>query len=74
MLFVYVPAESSLKKLPEAATAALPDNVIWIDLVNPTAEEDRAVERLAGIAVPTRKTCRKSRFPAGSISRTAPAT
>jgi magnesium transporter len=55
MLFVYVPAESSLKKLPEAATAALPDNVIWIDLVNPTAEEDRAVERLAGIAVPTRE-------------------
>ena len=55
MLSVYVPSESSLKKLPETATAALPDNVVWIDLVNPTAEEDRAVERLAGIAVPTRE-------------------
>ena len=28
---------------------------MWIDLLNPTAEEDHAVERLAGIAVPTRE-------------------
>src|SRR6476619_2075044 len=55
MLSVYVPSESSLKKLPETATAVLPDHAIWIDLVNPTTEEDRAVERLAGIAVPTRE-------------------
>jgi magnesium transporter len=33
----------------------LPENVVWIDLVKPTAAEDRAVERLAGIAVPTRE-------------------
>ena len=55
MLSVYAPSESSLKKLPETATAVLPDHAIWIDLVNPTTEEDRAVERLAGIAVPTRE-------------------
>ena len=30
-------------------------NAVWIDLLNPTQEEDRAVERLAGIAVPTRE-------------------
>src|SRR5205085_629480 len=35
--------------------ATLPENAIWIDLVKPTAAEDRAVERLAGIAVPTRE-------------------
>jgi len=28
---------------------------VWIDLVNPNTAEDRAVERLAGIAVPTRE-------------------
>ena len=55
MLSVYVPSESSLKKLPAADPAGLPENAVWIDLVKPTAEEDHAVERLAGIAVPTRE-------------------
>lgn len=30
-------------------------SVIWIDLVAPTPEEDRAVERLMGLAIPTRE-------------------
>src|SRR2546430_202437 len=55
MLSVYVPSDSSLKKVTEADLAALPENAVWVDLVNPTAAEDRAVERLAGIAVPTRE-------------------
>src|SRR3954453_8261070 len=55
MFSVFVPSESALKKLPAADPAALPDNAVWIDLLNPTQEEDRAVERLAGIAVPTRE-------------------
>ena len=68
MLSVYIPSESSLKKVDLADTAALPESAVWIDMVKPTSEEDRAVERLAGIAV------LGSRFPAGSISRTAHAT
>jgi magnesium transporter len=55
MFSVFVPFETSLKKLPEADPAALPENAVWIDLLNPTLEEDRAVERLAGIAIPTRE-------------------
>jgi magnesium transporter len=55
MLSVYVPAEASLKKVDLAGTAVMPENAVWIDLVKPTAEEDQAVERLAGIAVPTRE-------------------
>src|SRR5260370_16676069 len=55
MLSVFVPAESSLKKVAEADLAALPESAVWIDLVKPTAAEDKAVERLAGIAVPTRE-------------------
>jgi len=55
MFSVYVPSEFSLKKVASPDTAALPENAVWIDLVKPTAEEDHAVEKLAGIAVPTRE-------------------
>jgi magnesium transporter len=55
MLSVFLPAESSLKKVTADDLAALPEGAVWIDLVNPSAAEDRAVERLAGIAVPTRE-------------------
>src|SRR5665647_2373324 len=55
MLSVFVPAETSLKKAVVADLDALPDGAVWIDLVKPTAGEDKAVERLAGIAVPTRE-------------------
>ena len=54
MLSVFVPSTSSLKKAPVDDIAVLPDNAVWIDLFNPTAAEDKAVEKLAGIAVPTR--------------------
>src|ERR1700684_4634218 len=53
MFSVFVPSETSLKKVADPDPAALPENAVWIDLVKPTAAEDRAVERLAGIAVPT---------------------
>src|SRR6266496_5296153 len=55
MFSVVVPSESTLKKLPAADLSALPESAVWIDLIKPTAEEDKAVERLAGIAVPTRE-------------------
>src|SRR5215831_19166929 len=54
MLSVFVPAESSLKKVT-GDLASLPEGAVWVDLVNPSAAEDRAVERLTGIAVPTRE-------------------
>ena len=55
MLSMFVPAESTLKKIATEGSASLPENAVWIDLVKPTAAEDRAVERIAGIAVPTRE-------------------
>src|ERR1700693_942173 len=55
MYSVFVPSESALKKVAVGDLAALPESAVWIDLVNPTQAEDRAVERLAGIAVPTRE-------------------
>jgi len=55
MFSVFVPSESALKKATIGDIAALPDSAVWIDLFNPSAAEDKAVERLAGIAVPTRE-------------------
>src|SRR5512140_2477738 len=55
MFSVYVPSDFSLKKAVAVDLAALPENAVWIDLIKPTPEEDKAVERLAGIAVPTRE-------------------
>jgi len=55
MLSVFVPQESSLKKVSGDDLAALPENAVWIDLFNPSQPEDKAVEKLAGIAVPTRE-------------------
>src|SRR5437868_11680788 len=55
MFSVFVPSDFSLKKAVAVDLAALPEAAVWIDLIKPTAEEDKAVERLAGIAVPTRE-------------------
>ena len=51
MFSVFVPTDSTLKKAGVTDLDHLPDNAVWIDLVKPTSAEDRAVERLAGIAV-----------------------
>src|SRR5438132_5696053 len=55
MFSVFLPSDSSLKKAVAVDIAALPESAVWIDLFNPTAAEDKAVEGLAGIAVPTRE-------------------
>lgn len=34
--------------------AALPDGIVWIDMLEPTPDEDSRVEALAGVSVPTR--------------------
>jgi magnesium transporter len=54
MLSVFVPTDFSLKKAAMRGDAQLPETAVWVDLFNPTAAEDKAVEKLAGIAVPTR--------------------
>jgi len=55
MFSVFVSSQSSLKKAVVDGLSELPENAVWIDLVNPTGTEDKAVERLAGIAIPTRE-------------------
>jgi magnesium transporter len=55
MFSLFAPSGPALKKIEPVDLAALPESAVWIDLVKPTAEEDHAVEKLAGIAVPTRE-------------------
>ncbi len=55
MLSVYIPRGTMLERQPLDAASQIPDPAIWIDLVNPTLEEDKLVERFLGIAVPTRE-------------------
>src|SRR6476661_266032 len=55
MLSVYVPRGSGLERLPVEPGMAPPEAAVWIDLVSPTLQEDKIVESLLGIAVPTRE-------------------
>jgi magnesium transporter len=55
MLSVYVPRGSSLERVPVEQGIAPPDAAVWIDLVTPSLQEDKVVESLLGIAVPTRE-------------------
>ncbi|MGY8707813.1 magnesium transporter CorA family protein [Bradyrhizobium sp. 18BD] len=55
MFSVFVPSEGSLKKAVVEDLAAVPEHAVWVDLVNPTGAEDKAVERFLGIAIPTRE-------------------
>ena len=32
-----------------------PENAVWIDMVTPSVQEDRLVEQMLGIAIPTRE-------------------
>jgi magnesium transporter len=55
MLSVYVPHTASLERTTLESGAPLPEAAVWIDLVSPTVQEDKLVESLLGIAVPTRE-------------------
>jgi len=55
MLAVYVPHGGSLERHPAETLTEIPENAVWFDLDNPKHEEDKLVERILGIAVPTRE-------------------
>jgi len=55
MLSVYVPHGASLDRVPVASGDQVPDSAIWFDLNQPTQTEDKLVESVVGISVPTRE-------------------
>jgi magnesium transporter len=57
MLTIYDTTDHSLLRHNE--TAPITKDTVWFDLLNPTPEEDRRVEGLLGISVPTREEMRE---------------
>jgi magnesium transporter len=55
MLSVYVPRGTSLERIAIEPGQSPPAAAVWIDLITPTLQEDKLVEALLGIAVPTRE-------------------
>jgi len=55
MLSVYIPRGNTLDRISVEPGAPLPEAAVWIDLVTPTVQEDKLVEQLLGISVPTRE-------------------
>ncbi len=59
MLTVYVLRGTALEphvvEDEKGLPAGLPESAVWLDLLNPTLEEDRLVEKLVGVAIPTRE-------------------
>lgn len=59
MLHVYCLGPQGLKALQRDAYAPIPEEAIWLDLVEPTVEEERLVEARLGVEVPTREEMRE---------------
>ncbi len=55
MLSVYVPRGALLERIAIEPGQQPPAAAVWIDLISPTVLEDKLVENLLGIAVPTRE-------------------
>ncbi len=55
MLSVYIPRGTSLERIVVEPGQSAPEGAVWVDLVSPTVQEDKLVEALLGIAVPTRE-------------------
>jgi magnesium transporter len=55
VLIAFAARNGGLERVDWRAGAALPDDVVWIDLLGPSAAEDRFVEETVGASVPTRE-------------------
>jgi len=59
MLSVYCLVPAGLKRLERATEAPLPEEAVWLDLLEPTQEEERLVEARLGLDIPTREEMRE---------------
>jgi magnesium transporter len=55
MLVAYVPQNGSLERHVVPPGGEVPDHVVWFDLVNPEPGEDKLIERVLHVAIPTRE-------------------
>ncbi len=59
MLTVYTPGAKGLEASAIPPGVAIPEAAVWLDLLEPTLEEERQVEQALGINVPTREEMRE---------------
>jgi magnesium transporter len=59
VLRVYCPAPQGLRAIERSPHAPLPEEAIWLDLLEPTQDEERLVEARLGVEVPTREEMRE---------------
>ena len=62
MLSFYGLSEKGLETLSAAESGEVPPQAGWVDLFQPTPEEDHAVERFLGASVPTREEAQEIEF------------
>ncbi|MET1414162.1 magnesium transporter CorA family protein [Roseibium sp. HPY-6] len=55
MIIAYCPSVKGLERIELAPDAPLPATSVWIDLVAPTRDEQKAAEKLMGAEIPTRE-------------------
>ncbi len=55
MISAFAVRDGVLGPVPDLGPGTLPADALWVDLLDPTAEEEDAVERLLGVGVPTRQ-------------------
>ena len=59
MLSVYCLASAGLRRIERNQDAPLPEEAVWLDLLEPTPEEERLVEARLGLDIPTREEMRE---------------
>jgi magnesium transporter len=59
MLSVYCLVPGGLKRIERDPDAPIPEEAVWLDLLEPTPEEERLVEQRLGLDIPTREEMRE---------------
>jgi magnesium transporter len=59
MLSTYISHARGLARSEASGIQRIPDNTVWVDLLEPSIEEERAVERELGIEIPSREEMRE---------------
>lgn len=59
MIDVYTVRGAKVHRFPDVRPEDVSPDAVWIDLRNPTREEEQAIERLCGVEVPTREEMRE---------------
>jgi len=59
MLSTYISHQRGLARTEASGIQRIPDNVVWVDLLEPSLEEERMVERELALDVPSREEMRE---------------